>query len=113
MEQMSELAGKAVGGGVLTALGAVAGAVLNAWVARRKDAGEQAVKQDEAAMTAIVAGNRQLMDALLQTTKQLDEQLRQTRTELAECEAKHREADSRIAELERLVKPPRRNSTTQ
>ena len=112
MEQMSELAGKAVGGGVLTALGAVAGAVLNAWVARRKDSGDQSVKHEETAMNAIIAGNRQLMDSLLQTAKQLSEELRQTRTELAECEAKHRESDARIAELERLVKP-RRNSTTQ
>lgn len=103
----NDLVGKAVSGGALTAVGALIGAVLNAWVARRKDSGEVAERHSSKALDAIVNGNKQLMDSLLQTTKQLDEQLRQARDELAQCEAKHRDADARIAELERLVKPKR------
>jgi phage shock protein A len=115
MDQM-DLAGKAVSGGLFAAGGALLTTVINAWVARRKDSGEQRERRETHALDAVVNGNRQLMDSLLQTVKQLDEQLRLTRTELSECENKHRdadaraaEADMRIAELERLlaVKPKR------
>jgi phage shock protein A len=110
----NDFVGKAVSGGALTAFGTLAGAIVTAWVTRRRDKGEAAERHSSKALDAIMNGNKQLMDSLLQTTKQLDEQLRatreelaDTRQELAECESKHREADTRIAELERLLKPKR------
>lgn len=100
--ETSELASKALNGGVWSVLGAFATMAVNYFRDKKKDDSDNTL----GTLGVINEGSRQLMEALLQSTKMLDQQLRETRAELRAtdqkldaCETMHHAAGIEMADM--------------
>jgi phage shock protein A len=104
--ETGELGSKLLNGGVWSALGALIVGAFHYWSDSKKDDSANTL----GTLGVINEGSEILMRSLLQAQKQLDEQVRRYRKDLSDtdakldaCEAKHRDAERRIEDLERKL----------
>lgn len=81
------------------AFGVVATQAAN-WLINRK---KTAADATAAALRAVNEGNKQLVDGLFQQVNVLTEQVATLREHIEDCERRHKEANARIAKLEKAL----------